>query len=1324
MRTSASPSSFFGLFFQDFKLKISKTSWIVAGSLLLVAIQASQACYYNLGNFCDGLPSGTVAFCGTDPAETSVFCRFPPDSSCQYDPNPCYDGCATTRVPLANYLTCPEGPPPPNYPPPQQPRDPKTGCGSVIRFDSQSVSDEIPLVGSPFKLVYVSDRVAGGPAYKTHIPVTTAAYTGDASVTAETIQLQIAGQTISHSYSPAPSITYDFTWDGKDNLGNPILGSQTLMVTLDETFVTAPAYPAPRTIRYALGVMKNEPIGLGGWDFSIHHQYDPGRKLLQRGDGSVYSVDNLSLTGGGYRVVGEGGSEVYIFDSNWRHTATLNGLLGTTKYTFNYNGSGNLSSIVDADGNTTSVNYTSGVISGITAPFGQSTAITVDGNGYLASVTNPHSEAYSMTYSSGGLLGTFEKPSGVTSTMLYDTDGRLVSDSSSAGSSTSISVVDDGTNRVISGVSAVGRNSVVSVTYPTNYSGTVSTPSYRRTSTDPNGNVDLLFSTPSTATTTYQGAFGDGSDSSTTDDIRFGSFLPFVSVADVYLGGYQKIISRSQSVVLNSTDPFDINTYTVNETVNSKTNSKVYTGSSKTFVTTSPVGRTRTEIIDSKERPTSYQLASLTPVTFGYDSYGRLNQVAQGVSRQTDLGYDATSGFLNAITDPLSHVWGFAYDAAGRVTTETLPDSRTIGFGYDSNGNVTSVTPPAGSTHSMGYNGFDLLGSYVGPIAFRAETRSMNWLRKATRSFAAKIRPHSEKLAEKVSYFTGPETDYTYNNDRQLTEISRPDSQTVTFAYNSTTGMLDSLTEAGGTNTFSYFLGLLQSSTSFDSVTRDITTSVRLMTADKLTYSSSGHNSTVNYTYGADHLKLNEQVVSDGTTSATNYAFAYDNDTLLTTAGDETITRSSTTGYPTQLAIGTNAKTLFAYSSGYGELSQIQGKYGSTVKYQEDLTRDNTGRISSRTEAYSGTSSSYGYTYDSAGRLTAMTLGGSAHSSYSYDSDSNRTSQTISGTTTAATYDGQDRLTTFGTKTYSYNAAGERTSVVDSGFSPSQTTSYTYDGFGNLKTVTLPSGSVITYTLDANGRRARKKTGSTVNAHYVYGANNELLAVLASNGTISMRFIYGSKPNVPDYMIKSSTKYLIVSNHLGSPVQVINTSNGAISEEIHYDEWGNITSDTSAGFQPFGFAGCLFDSDSKLCHFGSRDYDASVGRWLTKDPILFGGGDSNLYGYVLSDPINWIDPSGLSPLGEMGPSAPLPSANLPGPSPQGTPTPFTPTLPAPSSDNPEFPGSLPPVGKPPKFTPGHSGPGGGARGNSGPGGTGNPGSPGAPGGPGSSSSCG
>jgi len=153
---------------------------------------------------------------------------------------------------------------------------------------------------------------------------------------------------------------------------------------------------------------------------------------------------------------------------------------------------------------------------------------------------------------------------------------------------------------------------------------------------------------------------------------------------------------------------------------------------------------------------------------------------------------------------------------------------------------------------------------------------------------------------------------------------------------------------------------------------------------------------------------------------------------------------------------------------------------------------------------------------------------------------------------------------------------------------------------------------------------------------YADKLKNRLVALLSSTGAITSRFIYGMSPNIPDYMVKSGTTYKIVSNHLGSPVQVINTSTGAISEQITYDEFGNILSDTSSGFQPFGFAGCLYDTDTKLCHFGGgdiksagRDYDAYTGRWTNRDPILFNGGDPNLYNYASTDPVNSADPSGM-----------------------------------------------------------------------------------------------
>ncbi len=61
---------------------------------------------------------------------------------------------------------------------------------------------------------------------------------------------------------------------------------------------------------------------------------------------------------------------------------------------------------------------------------------------------------------------------------------------------------------------------------------------------------------------------------------------------------------------------------------------------------------------------------------------------------------------------------------------------------------------------------------------------------------------------------------------------------------------------------------------------------------------------------------------------------------------------------------------------------------------------------------------------------------------------------------------------------------------------------------------------------------------------------------------------------------------------------------------------------------PFGFAGGLDDRDVGLVHFGFRDYDPATGRWTAKDPIGFAGGDVDLYGYVESDPVNFIDPTG------------------------------------------------------------------------------------------------
>ena len=92
---------------------------------------------------------------------------------------------------------------------------------------------------------------------------------------------------------------------------------------------------------------------------------------------------------------------------------------------------------------------------------------------------------------------------------------------------------------------------------------------------------------------------------------------------------------------------------------------------------------------------------------------------------------------------------------------------------------------------------------------------------------------------------------------------------------------------------------------------------------------------------------------------------------------------------------------------------------------------------------------------------------------------------------------------------------------------------------------------------------------------------------------------------------------------------MLDAVSGTIAQRMDYDVWGRVLLDTNPGFQPFGFAGGLYDRDTGLVRFGARDYDPETGRWTAKDPILFEGGDANLYGYVESDPVNWVDPWGL-----------------------------------------------------------------------------------------------
>ncbi|MBK8127154.1 MAG: hypothetical protein IPN65_03400 [Elusimicrobia bacterium] len=230
----------------------------------------------------------------------------------------------------------------------------------------------------------------------------------------------------------------------------------------------------------------------------------------------------------------------------------------------------------------------------------------------------------------------------------------------------------------------------------------------------------------------------------------------------------------------------------------------------------------------------------------------------------------------------------------------------------------------------------------------------------------------------------------------------------------------------------------------------------------------------------------------------------------------------------------------------------------------------------------------------------------------------------MGGTTLNGTYDGDDKVALYGGAAYAHAAGGEWRTVTEGG----ETTTYDYDAVGNLRGVTLPSGTTLEYVIDGRNRRVGRKVNGTLTQGYLYDGQLRIVAELDGANNVTARYVYGTRVNVPEWLEKGGAMYRILTDHLGSPRLVVNAASGAIVQRMDYDSWGNITTDTNPGFQIFGYAGGLHDQDTKLTRYGARDYDARTGRWTAKDPIGFNGGDSNVYRYAQGDPINIKDPAG------------------------------------------------------------------------------------------------
>ncbi|MFN0061488.1 MAG: RHS repeat-associated core domain-containing protein [Myxococcaceae bacterium] len=877
-------------------------------------------------------------------------------------------------------------------------------------------------------------------------------------------------------------------------------------------------------------------------------------------------------------VPADDGTQLFTFDRAGRHLTTRDALTQATLYTFAYDASGNLAAVTDVDGEVTRVERdAAGRPLAVVAPYGQRTSFAVDGNGHLASVTNPAGHVTTLTHAASGLLEQMQDARGGVHQYRYDAAGRLVGDANPSGALKTLARQVNDSQYEISLSTGMGRTQRYRVE-------TLSNGNQLRTHTLPDG-------TRVTGLHTRHGerrfTLSDGSSLMLTQgpDARFGFLAPLESSLFQTPGGLRQQLAHSQSSVLTPNGgPLDVASLTDAWSLNGRTWTKTYDVPLRRFTWTSPVGRRKQVELDAKGRVTRTETAGLAPVTFAYDATGRLVSMAQG-ARTLQLGYDA-AGYLSRATDAMGRSATLTRDALGQVTQIQLPTGERLMFAYDENGNVTSLVPPARPAHGFASAPDDLPTSYTPPTA--PATGTVSTLRD-------------------------------YDSDRALRRVSFPDGRAVGLAHDAASGRLASLTTSRTTVSTSFDAAGRLSGLA-DSIGASLAYAYDGPLVTRVAWSGPVTGS-VAYAYTPEL-----SVQSIGVNGTSPVAYTYEADGWVSSAGALTLGRNSTNALLLSTALGV-VTTAHAHDA-YGDDVGLNARISGASVLSSTLTRDIAGRITRRVDTVQGATQTWDYTYDTAGRLGTVQLNGAAYGNYTYDPNGNRLVSVERGNTAQATYDDQDRMLSRSVVTYAYGASGDLLSKTDG----VQVTQYAYDELGALNAVSLPDGTQVDYVMDALGRRVGKRVNGTLVQGFLYDGALRVIAELDGLGRLVSHFVYATQSHAPDVIERAGIRYRVISDHLGSPRLVINSSTGAVVQRMDYGPWGDIVFDSNPGFQPFGFAGGLYDAHTRLTRFGARDYDAESGRWTHKDPIGFGGRDSNLYAYVASDPINRIDPTGHVPI--------------------------------------------------------------------------------------------